>query len=163
MTALRPPAPFTAAPTAPRRLDRWARALIPAALLLSLGHHRDHVVRGDHVGWPLTPEVTPFTYSLGIYPLLLLGLLLARRGRVGPGYWALLSGPGAVFVAAVHLGPAAVEHPHEIAGAYAHPAWGWLAVAELLLFLGVLVTAFVVELLLWQRKRARRSAGRVGA
>jgi hypothetical protein len=36
------------------------------------------------------------------------GLLAYRAGRVGPGCWALVSG-GAAFVAAVHLGPAAVE------------------------------------------------------
>ena len=146
-----------------RSPDRIAEALVALALALSLGHHLDHVLRGQHLGWPLTDEVTPFTYSLVIYPLALLGFVLTRTGRAGPGYWALLSGPGVLLVAAVHLGPGAVEPPHEIAGGYAHPVWGGLAVAQLLLLLGVLATAFVVELRLWRRQRARRSPGTVGA
>ena len=36
--------------------DRRAFALIYLALVLSLGHHLDHAVRGNHVGWPLTAE-----------------------------------------------------------------------------------------------------------
>lgn len=42
------------------------------ALTLPFGilHHIDHVLRVDHSGWPFTPEVTPFTYSLLIYPIL---------------------------------------------------------------------------------------------
>ena len=41
------------------------------ATFMSLGHHLDHVLRGNHVGWPLTEHPTPFTYS--VYPLILLG------------------------------------------------------------------------------------------
>lgn len=42
------------------------------ALTLPFGilHHIDHVLRVDHSGWPFTSEVTPFTCSLLIYPLL---------------------------------------------------------------------------------------------
>ena len=31
-------------------------ALIFLAMFLSLGHHIDHIIRGNHVGWPLTAE-----------------------------------------------------------------------------------------------------------
>lgn len=41
--------------------------------VFGIGHHVDHIIRGNHVGWPLTPEVTPFTYSLGFYPFIALG------------------------------------------------------------------------------------------
>ena len=150
-------------PDRPSRADRLARTLLCAAMALSLAHHVDHVLRGEHLGWPLISEVTPFTYSLAVYPLALVGLALSHAGRVGRGYWALLSGPGALLVAAVHLGPTAVEHPHEIAGAYPTVAGGRLAVAVLLLLLVVLVAAFCVELLLWRRQRPRRPAGTVGA
>ena len=61
-------------------------ALIYLAMFMSLGHHIDHVIRGNHVGWPLTAEVNAFTYSLGVYPLILLGLFLYRSNRVGPGF-----------------------------------------------------------------------------
>ena len=43
-------------------------------ILLSSGlgvlHHIDHVLRFDHSGWPFRDIVTPFTYSLLVYPLL---------------------------------------------------------------------------------------------
>lgn len=54
-----------------------APSLVYGATVLSLGHHLDHVVRGNHTGRPLTDQVTPFTYSLGVYPLILLGLCLS--------------------------------------------------------------------------------------
>jgi hypothetical protein len=43
---------------------------------LGVLHHIDHIVRGNHVGWPLIAEVTPFTYSLAVYPLGFIGLYL---------------------------------------------------------------------------------------
>jgi hypothetical protein len=85
--------------------NRLLYGLIFLAMFFSLGHHIDHIIRGNHVGWPLTAEVNAFTYSLGIYPLILLGLYLYASGRVGPGYWAILTEPGALFVAAIHVGP----------------------------------------------------------
>jgi hypothetical protein len=71
------------------------------AATLSLAHHIDHVIRHNAVGWPLTGEVNAFTMSLIIYPIIITGLLLYQAGRVGPGFWALVSGGGAVFVSAV--------------------------------------------------------------
>ncbi len=85
--------------------SRMLYALIFLAMIMSLGHHIDHIIRGNNVGWPLTAEVNAFTYSLGIYPLILLGLYLYASGRVGPGYWAILTGSGALSVAAIHVGP----------------------------------------------------------
>jgi hypothetical protein len=45
--------------------------LIVMAAGLGVLHHTDHVLRFDHSGWPFRPEVSPFTYSLVVYPLLL--------------------------------------------------------------------------------------------
>lgn len=39
--------------------NRRLYALILIALVLALGHHLDHIIRGNHVGWPLTGEVNP--------------------------------------------------------------------------------------------------------
>lgn len=50
--------------------------LILVAAGLGLLHHTDHVLRYDHSGWPFRPDVSPFTYSLLVYPLLLAVLLL---------------------------------------------------------------------------------------
>lgn len=63
----------TAARSGPRDPDcetglpRTARTLIYLAVLLSAGHHLDHVLRGAHLAWPLTDQVSPFTISLGVY------------------------------------------------------------------------------------------------
>lgn len=128
--------------------------LIVLAAVLSLGHHLDHVLRGTHVGWPLVQEVTPFTYSLVVYPLLLLGLALSRTGWAGPGFWLLLSGTGVAFLAAVHLGPGALEPPGDIVSGYAAAPVGWLALAELLALLGVLLAHAAYAGRAWHRGRA---------
>ena len=46
------------------RPNRIMYALIFLAMFMSLGHHIDHVIRANHVGWPLTAELNTFTYSL---------------------------------------------------------------------------------------------------
>ena len=141
--------------------DRRGHALIYSALGLSLAHHLDHAVRGNHVGWPLVAEVTPLTYSLGIYPFVVAGLVLSHAGRVGPGYWVLLSGFGIVFIGAIHFGPTAVEPPRDIIDLYQPPVLGWLAFAVLLLLVAALVATFVHELRLWRSSRtATRSRER---
>jgi hypothetical protein len=57
---------------------------------LGLLHHMDHVLRFDHSGWPFRPEVTPFTYSLFVYPVIALVLALRGRPRVRVGLSVLL-------------------------------------------------------------------------
>lgn len=130
--------------------------LVYLATFLSLGHHVDHAIRDNHVSWPFTGEVTPFTYSLGVYPLILLGLLLYRSKRVGPGYWALLSGSGALFVAAVHFGLAALEPPADIVSLYEPRVIGWLAFTWLVAFVAVLVVTSLYEGYSWFRRHAPR-------
>jgi hypothetical protein len=139
--------------------NRILYGLIFVAMIMSLGHHIDHIIRGNNVGWPLTAELNAFTYSLGIYPLILLGLYLYASGRVGRGFWALLSGSGALFVAAIHFGPAAIEPPAEIINLYEPRIIGWLAFLWLVAFVGVLVGTCLYELRTWlaQRNEARSS------
>ena len=133
--------------------DGMSYGLIALATVLSLGHHLDHVIRGNHVGWPLTAEATPFTYSLGVYPIILLGLALTWSRRAGPGYWALLSGAGAIFVAAIHFGPAAVEPPADIIEVHEPRLVGWLAFAWLVAFVAVLVAHSLYATYRWARQR----------
>jgi hypothetical protein len=45
---------------------------------LTLLHHLDHVLRADNSGWPFTPDATPFTISLLVYPIFVLDFLLLR-------------------------------------------------------------------------------------
>lgn len=125
---------------------------------LSLGHHVDHVIRGNAVGWPITDGVNAFTMSLVIYPIIATGLLLFRAGRVGPGFWAFLSGGGAAFVSAVHFGPFAAEPPHLIHGGYANPAFGWLAFGWLIGLVAVLGITSLYETRMWFGQRGARRA-----
>jgi hypothetical protein len=128
------------------------------AAALSLAHHIDHVIRHNAVGWPLSGEVNAFTMSLIIYPIIITGLLLFRAGRVGPGFWALVSGGGAVFVSAVHFGPSAVEPPDLILDGYDWPILGWLAFVTLVTFVTVLaVTSLYETRVWWQQRRERRA------
>lgn len=53
--------------------------LILVVIPLGLLHHADHVGRADHSSWPFRPEVGPFTFTLLIYPVLVL-VFLTRRG-----------------------------------------------------------------------------------
>ena len=127
---------------------------------MSLGHHLDHLIRQNAVGWPLTGEVNAFTYSLVVYPIIVTGLLLFRAGRVGPGFWALVSGGGAAFVSAVHFGPAAVEPPELILEHYQPPILGWLAFGWLVVFVTVLTITCMYETRMWWRQRQARRATR---
>ena len=94
-----------------------------AALVLAALHHLDHVLRGRHVGWPVTDEVNTFTYTLAIYPIILLGFVL-RSAR----YWLLAAAGGLAMLTAVHV---FIESPGEILGGYAEPLAGVVALAVL--------------------------------
>ena len=47
---------------------------------LGVWHHLDHVLRFDHSGWPFRDIVTPFSYSLLVYPLLGVAFFWRRGG-----------------------------------------------------------------------------------
>jgi hypothetical protein len=130
--------------------------LTALAVVLAVGHHVDHAIRGNHVGWPLTESVNAFTFSLAIYPAIAIGLALYFAGRVGPGFWAFLSGGGAAFLAFVHFGPQAIEPPSDIIGVHASPVVGWLAFGWLLALVGVLLVTFVYEVGRWRAGRSAR-------
>ena len=123
--------------------DRRLLALAGGATLLSIGHHLDHLARGNHLGWPLTPQVTPFTFSFIVYPLIALGVLLRVWGKGGSGYWAILAGAGLVLVGATHLGPFAAEPPRDIIEPYRSRVVGWAAFGLLVALLVTLATLAV--------------------
>jgi hypothetical protein len=138
---------------------RTVYALTLLAAALSLGHHVDHALRGNAIGWPLSGDVNAFTASLVIYPIIVTGLLLYRAGRIGPGTWALISGGGAGFVSVVHFGPFAVEPPHLIHGGYQLPILGWIAFAWLVAFVAVLFITSMYETRMWWEQRRTGRAG----
>jgi hypothetical protein len=104
------------------------------ALGLSALHHLDHVVRGTHVGWPVTAEANAFTYTLLIYPVIGLGFVVRSRA-----YWLAAAAGGLALVTAVHFGPFAVERTSDIVAGYAAPLLGYAAVAVLIALVAVLL------------------------
>lgn len=67
-------------------MARWRRlslgeALLLVAIVVGVAHHVDHVLRFDDSGWPFKAEVTTFTFSLLVYPVVALALA-ARRGSL---------------------------------------------------------------------------------
>jgi hypothetical protein len=52
--------------------------MLLGVVVLAVLHHLDHVLRGDNSGWPFTPDVTPFTVSLLVYPIFIVDFLLLR-------------------------------------------------------------------------------------
>jgi hypothetical protein len=138
-------------------VERRLYLLIAFAVIMSVGHHVDHVIRDNNVGWPIDSEVNAFTFSLLIYPLILTGLLLYRAGRVGPGFWVFVSAGGALFLGFIHFAPAAIEPPREIVDPYDSPVFGWLALAWLVAFIGVLAFTSLYEARLLRRGRRQPS------
>jgi hypothetical protein len=96
-------------------------------------HHTDHVVRGNHSGWPFVEEVTPFTFSLLVYALLLPGIFMNLRGRVAAGWWLFTAAVALALITSVHfLGGEDREAPiRDIYAAYGNPVWGVLALVVL--------------------------------
>jgi hypothetical protein len=94
------------------RLD-LVQKLVLVAIPLGLLHHADHVGRADHSAWPFRPDVGPFTFTLLIYPVLLLVFL--ARGRHGVRVASL--GLVSLFVLLAHT---LIEPPQQIYGTWAN-------------------------------------------
>jgi len=138
-------------PTTDTSLTRAFYLFVAVPTLLGAAHHVDHIVRGNHVGWPLTPEVNPFTYSLAIYPLLAVSLYLSLTRRVEARYWAGFFAFSAGMLAYFHISPWAVEPPQDVMVPYSAPAAGYLAFAILLALIGSVVVGSAYGAVLWYR------------
>ena len=130
----------------------YAVALLPA--LLGIAHHVDHIIRGNHVGWPVTAHVNAFTYSLAIYPLLAAGLYLTATERVGARYWTGFLTASAGMLAYFHVSPWAIEPPQDVILPYASPLAGYLAFAVVLALIGSVALGAVYTAILWRRGEA---------
>jgi hypothetical protein len=94
------------------RLTRGEWMLL-AVVGLAFLHHVDHVLRADNSGWPFTPDVTPFTVSLLVYPIFVLDFLLLRQRP-----WVRV-GLVAVLFAALQVTHAVFEPPSHQYGTWA--------------------------------------------
>ena len=124
--------------------------------LFGILHHVDHVVRGNHSGWPFQDTVTPFIFSLLIYALLLPGLYLTWRSRLIAGYWLCTAVVLFMVVTLAHFVGAEREAPmRDIYGFYDNPVWGFLALVDLgAIYISLAVLAGVaIQALLGARRR----------
>lgn len=129
-------------PTLPPR----AYLLFGLATVLGLAHHVDHVVRGNHVGWPVTGSVNAFTFSLVVYPVIAFGLVLAAYGRGRADYWLGVGVFGLALLAWIHVSPWAIEPPSEVIGPHDSRVVGLLAFGVVLGLLGALAVTAAVAL-----------------
>ena len=98
-------------------LSRWftpGEWMLLGVVTLAVLHHLDHVLRADNSGWPFTPNVTPFTISLLVYPIFVLDFLLLRDRP-----WVRV-GLAAVLFVALQVTHAIVEPPADQYGTWAN-------------------------------------------
>lgn len=122
--------------------------------VLGVAHHVDHIIRGNHVGWPITAEVTAFTYSLGIYPLIAVSLYLAVSDRVEARYMTVFFAFSAAILAFFHVSPWAVEPPQDVIQPYGNPVVGYLAFGILLALIASTLVGCAYSVVLWRRSRS---------
>jgi hypothetical protein len=92
-------------------LGEW---MLLGVVALAVLHHLDHVLRADNSGWPFTPDVTPFTISLLVYPIFVLDFLVLRDRP-----WVRV-GLVAVLFVALQVTHAIVEPPTDQYGTWAN-------------------------------------------
>jgi hypothetical protein len=137
------------------KLRTWLLVAAASVTILGFFHHVDHVVRGNHSGWPFEEELTPFTFSLLIYVLLLPGLYLSWRGRLMAGYWLFAAAVLLALVTSVHFVGEEREAPiRDIYAVYDSPVWGFLALVDLTILITSLLVLAVVAI------QALRTKGR---
>ena len=158
------------------RAMAWTRGekYLAASFVLGICHHVDHVLRYDHSGWPFRPEVTPFTYSFLVYPLLLVAALSRRYPLLRISSTAVVFG----FTTFSHIyfetpidqyrtwaeGSPVASHgiQHTLLNTQS-PAAGIVAATItvlLSLFLGVALWQFIIE---WRRGEAAKPSGNMHA
>ena len=115
------------------KLRIWLLVLAGCTTVFGFMHHVDHVVRGNHSGWPFEQAITPFTFRLLIYALLLPGLYLTAKGRLMPRYWLFTAVVGLALVVWVHFVPTGdYEAPiDDIYAVYGSPLAGLFALVVL--------------------------------
>ena len=133
---------------------RWLLVFASSATVFGLLHHADHVIRGNHSGWPFQAEVTPFTFSLLIYALILPGIYLTSRGRDVAGYHLFVAVVGLALLGTVHFVPTGgQESPiHDIYMVYESPVSGTLA---LVVLAGLMISVALLGITAFGALRAR--------
>ena len=104
----------TESATSLRRRFTLGEWMLLGVVALTFLHHLDHVLRADNSGWPFTPDVTPFTISLLVYPTFVLDFVLLRDRP-----WVRVELVAVLFVA-LQVTHAIVEPPGDQYGTWAN-------------------------------------------
>ncbi len=141
------------------------RRLVLTALVvtaLALLHHLDHVVRGEivvdegrpsawnHSGWPFQNGFTPFTASLGVYAILIGGIVLTMRRKAWAAYWLGGAFVLLAIVTFVHFLGRDAETPRVIWRTYDGGFGAVLALTDLLALFVALIALALQALLVRQ-------------
>ena len=137
--------------------DGWRRPLLffaSSATIFSVLHHSDHVIRENHSGWPFQAGVTPFTFSLLIYALILPAIYLTARGRDVAGYHLFVAVVGLALLGGVHFAPTGVQESpmHDIYMVYESPVAGTVALVALA---GLMTSVALLAITAFRALRAR--------
>ncbi|HET7273255.1 MAG TPA: hypothetical protein VFI90_19465 [Rubrobacter sp.] len=137
---------------------RWLLIFASSATVFGLLHHADHVIRGNHSGWPFQAEVTPFTFSLLIYALILPGIYRTVRGRDVAGYHLFVAVVGLTLLGTVHFAPTGEQESpiHDIYMVYETPVAGMLA---LVVLAGLMMSVALLGITAYGALRARTTEG----
>jgi hypothetical protein len=143
------------------KLRTWLLVAAAGVTIFAILHHVDHVVRGNHSGWPFQEAVTPFTFSLLIYALLLPGLYFGSKGRLMAGYWLFTAMVGLALVVWVHFVPTGdYEAPIEdIYAVYGSALSGLLALVVLAGLVSSLVTLVVMAIWALRLRASEKRSG----
>jgi hypothetical protein len=138
---------------------RWLLIFASSATVFSVLHHVDHVARGNHSGWPFQAEVTPFTFSLLIYALILPAIYLTARGRDVAGYHLFVAVTGLILLGTVHFAPTGrQESPiHDIYMVYDSPLAGMLALMILTGLMTSVALLAITALVALRRRTGERA------
>jgi hypothetical protein len=135
------------------RLQRWLLIAASGATIFGILHHVDHVIRGNHSGWPFQEAVTLLTFSLLIYALILPDLYLLARGRLMAGYSLFVALVGLALVFSVHFVGEEREAPiRDIYAVYGRPEAGLLA---LVILAGLMLSLTVLAVIAFWALKAR--------
>ncbi len=136
---------------------RWLLVFASAAVVFGLMHHADHVIRGNHSGWPFQAEVTPFTFSLLIYALILPGIYMTARGRDVAGYHLFVGVVGLALLGTVHFVPTGEQESpmRDIYMVYGSPLAGAFA---LVVLAGLMTSVALLSITAFRALRARPRA-----
>ncbi len=151
------------------------RALVLTAGIVTVAaalHLVDHAIRGElvddhglipewnHSGWPFRDQVTPYTASLVIPVIFVVGIVWTLRGRLWARFWLAWASVAAAIVVLVHFVPGpSTETMGVIYRSYVRGGVSALAGVVALLIVGVILVGLAVLITLAARacRASRRS------